>query len=761
MAQLENSKLDHRLEEQQHKQVIAAFELKTVEKNGSVCQVLVGSFKQAFFSKLSSADKQILEQIIENDPRLSGGGKLSMPPRGDATVEAVEKQALTNAHGTELSLSGQAALKTFASFYQRYLSSFANEGETEPASSLWGYLGDKSMKWDIVLELDPKDYRPLAAASGQVIDVPDFAGTGSKIAWRENVWTAPVSRSFGLGHHVAMEFNALMMQRYGAEVTFGEVDSPYKMMFKEEISANPKMFSRDPSDRAERRAAWKAAGEEIDPFDRIEFHNKNMHQVAVYNDGGVLKPVPYCQISMDIESTQPYVTSLNYFLTPLTDKMTNSFAAGEIKVSHLRRLFELAEKTITDKVFEHPEFVRTRAALRDIEKKYADPEVRFLRPNSAAASDAFENVAGRDGMDKIAQDMRFAAIQFRAAERQDDFEKMERMRQHIKIGLNNAYDYLEVLNKPRHFQSALALLRQEGLRKGDRDTIRQALQFTAPTQTLESASFAINRPALAAVVKIVGLRALSPELQDKYIAQAFEIYERVFPDANERLSRTGFENYVKDPGRKGYDMQVALVDGEVVAASNFRVMNAGDLKIGYQSYIYTRPDMQRQGIGSALFDCVIEAMKRDGAVAMFGEVNDPRLMSAQQIEADRRAGMDPTERLEFWSSKGRLALDERYAQLGIDGGDTVEHLMINMLAIDPKFKGLTGRQYIAMLDAFFERFIPNHKSDPAYLEIVAAARDRAFIPLIPLTQPRSFLSELDDPRSEMNKGRSSEHHSSV
>ena len=757
MAQLNHTRNSDLLDQQQRSQVKSAFERKVVEKNGAITEVLVGSYKQAFFTKLSPTDKQILEQLIENDPRLSGNGKLLMPPRGDATVEAVERQALANARDAGLSLSGQAALKTFASFYQRYLSSFVNEGETEPASSLWGYLGDKSMKWDIVLELDPKDLRPVAAASGQVIDVPDFAGTGSKIAWRENVWTMPASRMYGLGHHVAMEFNDIMMRRYGAEVTFGEVDSPYKMMFKEEIAANPKMFSRDPLERDARRAAWRAAGEEIDPFDRIAFHTKNMHQVAVYNDGGVLKPVPYCQISMDIESVQPYVTSLNYFLTPLTDKMKSNFEAGDIKISHMRRLFELAEKTITDKVFEHPEFVRTRTALRDIEKRYSDPAVKFLQPNTSAALDAFESVAGRDGMDKIAQDMRFAAMQYRAAERQGDHDKMERMRQHIKIGLNNVYDYLEVLDKPRHFQSALALLRQEGLRKGDRNTLRSALQFTAPAQTLEAANFSSQKTDLVTEVKIVGLRSLPPEQQDKYISQAFDIYERAFPDPDERLSRKGFENYVRDPNRKGYDMQVALVHGEVVAASNYRVMDIGDFKIGYQSYIYTRPDMQGQGIGATLFDCVVGKMKREGAVAMFGEVNDPRLMSAEQIEADRRSSKDPTKRLEMWSKKGRFALDERYAQLGIDGGEAVKYLMINMLPIDPDFKGLTGRQYIAMLDAFFKPFVPNFKNDPIYREIVAAASKRDFIGLIPLTQARSFLSEIERPGAKSGGERVVEH----
>ena len=741
MTNLAVSKSANLVNEQQQRQIDQTFKNKDVEKNGNLTQVAVGSFKEGFFTRLSASDKQILEALLEKDPRLSGCGKLSMPPRGGATIEEVERQSLASVKDTNLSLSGKAALVTFAGFYQRYLSSFVNEGETEPASSLWGYLGDKTMKWDIVMELDPKDLRPVAAASGQVIDVPEFGGNGSKIAWRENVWTMPSSRMFGLGHHVAMEFNDFMMRKNGAEVAWGEVDSPYKMMFKEEIAANPKMFSRQPSEVEERRAAWKEAGELIDPFDRIVFHKKNGHQVAVFSDNGVLKPVPYCQISMDIDTAQEYVTSLNYFMTPLTDKMKRSFESGEIKVSHLRRLFEVSQKTITDKVFEHPEFVRTRTALREIEKNHNNPAVTFLQPDSDAALNAFESVAGRDGMDKIAVDMRFAAIEFRAAQRQDDFEKMERMRQHIKIGLNNAYDYLETMGKPRHFQSALALLRQEGLRKGDRATLRSALQYTAPTQPLESTSFNQRASELVPEIKILGLRSLSSELQDKYIQQAYEIYERAFPDPDERLSRKGFENYVKDPNRKGYDIQVALCEGEVVAASNFRVMDLGDIKMGYQAYIYTRPDMQRQGIGSTLFDCVVDRMKSQGAVAMFGEANDPRLMTPEQIELDRMNGMHPVQRLEMWAQKGRYALDARFVQLGIDGGDAVNYLMINMLPIDPNFRGLSGKQYVAMLDAFFSPFIPDHKNNPDYQGIVGFEGERAFIPLIPLTSTRSFLAD--------------------
>jgi len=746
MSIIASSSVANMVDQQQQMQIAQSFEPKVVSRNDVSTQILVGSYKQGFFSRLSKSDRQILDQLFEQDPRLSGGGKLAMPPRGGATVEDVEKQALASVRDTSLSLTGQAALKSFASFYQRYLSSFVNEGATEPASSLWGYLGDRSMKWDIVMELDPKDLRPVAAASGQVLDIPQFGTSASKVAWRENVWTIPAMRTYGLGHHVAMEFNDFVMRKYGAEVTFGEVDSPYKMLFKEEMAANPILISRDQRDLAARREAWREAGELIDPFDRINFHTKNMHRLAAYRDGDKLKPVPYCQISMDIESAQPYVTSLNYFMTPLTAEMKESFENGAVKISHLRRLFDLAEKTITDKVFEHPEFVRTRNSLREIEQSGKDPAVIFITPNSAEALDALQNVAGRDGMDKIAQDMRFAAMQYREAERKQDYEKMARMRQHIKIGLNNAYDYLEAVDKPRHFPSALALLRQEGLRKGDRDTMRRALSFAAPNE-LERASFAEQRTDLAPVVKIVGLRQLPRNLQDKYLDQAYQIYERTFPDSDERLSRKGFENYVKDPNRKGYDLQVALVDGEVVAGANFRVMDLGDMKMGYQSYIYTRADMQNQGIGSALFECVIETMRKQGAVAMFGEANDPRLMTSEQIEADRRFGMDPTKRLEMWARRGRYALDERYVQLGIDGGEPVSHLLINIKPIDPNFKGMSGKQYVAMLDAFFAPFIPDFKNDPIYKKLVAETKDRAFIPLIPLAQARSFIVDQERGRS--------------
>lgn len=255
----------------------------------------------------------------------------------------------------------------------------------------------------------------------------------------------------------------------------------------------------------------------------------------------------------------------------------------------------------------------------------------------------------------------------------------------------------------------------------------------------QSAAFTDKQTAPISELKVCGLRNLPLAQQTKFLEQAYQIYVASFPDPDERLSRQGFERYVTDPKRSGYDILVALHDGEVIAASNYRVIELDQLKIGYQSYIYTRCDMRAQGIGSCLFDQVLERMRSQGASAMFGEMNDPFVMSNAEIARDRAGGMDPYARRAMWMHLGRFALDAPYVQPGFEGGSAVRTMLLNFKVLDRKFHGLSGAQYIHLLDRFFEPFIANHKQDPDYKRLVAWAEQQKAIALIPLDQKRTFI----------------------
>lgn len=260
-----------------------------------------------------------------------------------------------------------------------------------------------------------------------------------------------------------------------------------------------------------------------------------------------------------------------------------------------------------------------------------------------------------------------------------------------------------------------------------------------PAVAVGSGSFTKDERAPVAELKIVGLRSLPETLRDKYLDQAYQIYEASFPNPDERISRAGFERYVTDPERVGYDIMVALNGDEVVAASNHRVIDLDDIKVGYQSYIYTRADKQKQGIGKCLFEEVINSMRAQGARAMFGEMNDPFVMTADEIALDTATSMDPLMRRAMWKGMGRLALDAPYIQLGFEGGAAVKSMLLNFMPFSEDFKGISGAQYIKLLDRFFERFIPNHKADKDYQSLVAWAEKQDFIPLIELDQKRTSV----------------------
>lgn len=445
------------------------FDLIALEKRGNKIEVQCGSFKQAFFAAIKPEEQAKIAQILEADPRLSRNGAIVMPPKGEVAIEKIENLALEYAKREGLSVEAQAGFKMFAAFYTRYLSSFVNEGETEPASSLWGYL--RELKWDIVMLCDKNDFRPVAAASGQVMQVSEFGSDSSKIAWRENVWSINEVRRFGLGHAAANQFNQLFNSKYGADATFGEVENPYRKLFAEVNAQNPAAFDRSPEGVEARREVWiKKFGEDIDPFDRTDFHTKNMHQLACYiGKDGKLRPVPYCQISMDPEAAQEYVTSLSFFLTPLSDRMKEDFAQGRVKVSHMAALHRTSQATITEHFREHPEFRRIQHELRDIVKAGENPGVVFVTPNSDQGYAALQQIAGRDNMQTIAGDLNDLMRRYREAERLNDSEKLTRLQDHAVIALHNVYDYqVQVQQRMPHFGAALSILADNGLGIGNR-----------------------------------------------------------------------------------------------------------------------------------------------------------------------------------------------------------------------------------------------------------------------------------------------------
>lgn len=72
-------------------------------------------------------------------------------------------------------------------------------------------------------------------------------------------------------------------------------------------------------------------------------------------------------------------------------------------------------------------------------------------------------------------------------------------------------------------------------------------------------------------------------------------------------SREGIEKYLK---RNPNTCFVAEKDGELVGA----ILGGHDGRRGHISHAAVRPDCRRQGIGRALIDAVLEAMKAEGII---------------------------------------------------------------------------------------------------------------------------------------------------
>ncbi len=276
----------------------------------------------------------------------------------------------------------------------------------------------------------------------------------------------------------------------------------------------------------------------------------------------------------------------------------------------------------------------------------------------------------------------------------------------------------------------------------------RSLQSEPATRQLER-TIGVRGEGPAITFNSTSLRALIADNREKGLALLelyYPLYSASFPDPDERLPFETLLGLIQDPRFSinvdvltsergiigGYQTHVADIDGEVYSLGDYLCVDNRMKGLGIAHMVYRTT--------------IAERRETLGAIAHFGEVNDPRLMDAAQQAIDRKSGTDPEARLRFWSKQGRRMLDVPWIQPATAPGlAPVEYMMLTVHNLDEHEPlRITGETVQKVWDAYYlplADVAPVHETRVEMEQLLAPYQGRE-VSLLPLTSPRSFMKKV-------------------
>jgi predicted N-acetyltransferase YhbS len=159
-----------------------------------------------------------------------------------------------------------------------------------------------------------------------------------------------------------------------------------------------------------------------------------------------------------------------------------------------------------------------------------------------------------------------------------------------------------------------------------------------------------------------------------------------------------------------------------------------DTRVLLLSYLAVRPGLRGRGIGHALIDATVPALRaRLDPLVVLGEVEDPRYFS------DTRFG-DAVARLRLYQRYGARFLPLPYLQPEVrPGHGRVPNLLLTVFLVDEAACPAPGFVDGTVIDRFLERYFTEHEGpaqpdDVALAELRAACRRPGGLPLLDVAQ---------------------------
>lgn len=219
------------------------------------------------------------------------------------------------------------------------------------------------------------------------------------------------------------------------------------------------------------------------------------------------------------------------------------------------------------------------------------------------------------------------------------------------------------------------------------------------------------------------------ELEPQKIENLYSVFERCFPDPNERISKRQFLKQSADG-----DHLVLLLSEEPAGGVLFRLLPRPAKKTGFVEFLYIDRKIRGEKYGEELLRRAFDSLSERGAEKAIAEINDPNVMTAEELALDERSGISAHARLNSARKLGWQALDAPYVQPGLDGKPPVRYLQIACSFLSHPRQHLTGQEYREILESFFAP-IPN--SMGVHQEIFRDIGDDERLDLIALGSIRS------------------------
>ena len=154
------------------------------------------------------------------------------------------------------------------------------------------------------------------------------------------------------------------------------------------------------------------------------------------------------------------------------------------------------------------------------------------------------------------------------------------------------------------------------------------------------------------------------------------------------LKYTQLKLNIKDNAFRTH-LGVGVVNGEVIAITFFETYLALNKKnnkkffFGVGWWDIVSKDYRGKRVAALLDNFRLKIMRQDAKSfkvndldAIFGEVDNPKKMSQEQIKEQMANGIDPVERIKFQESLGFREMNFDYIQPALGGGKPVDYLML-------------------------------------------------------------------------------------
>ena len=227
------------------------------------------------------------------------------------------------------------------------------------------------------------------------------------------------------------------------------------------------------------------------------------------------------------------------------------------------------------------------------------------------------------------------------------------------------------------------------------------------------------------------------EVFDRYYAA----YSACFTNSNEAETKEDLRSLLQ---RGGGDWDIVIISwgDQIVAGYHTKLASISSYNLGLVSvgeYLWTSQSVRGTGLGKLLYSKTIELRQSQGSQGHFGEIRDIHLLPTEELVRDLRSGTGAKERIGFWKSQERFALDAPWLQPPLSAGkEEIDFYMLTMSRlVDYCPQAFPRDSYLEL----WTKFYPRHVRTRYFEKLKALTEDTPLIRLIPIDQPRSFIRQ--------------------